>query len=188
MRLNGKRAILHYLGKAPSNARAWTLSRLRYRTAIYRISRTSANRGYWAISGELDAVDRQNGASVAGCDAAKLLQDATTERRSQAVGLLGGVVSPTVRPHNVARGVYGPLGPHAGRDRTRRRRARMTHRGNLKAPPGHVAVPIPKAILVLTEAEYRRGILRGKWRKRQVKMKGRSQGDHGASDAPRLAG
>lgn len=35
------------------------------------------------------------------------------------------------------------------------------------APPlGFVAVPIPKALLLLTEAEYVRGIRRGKWWKR----------------------
>lgn len=57
MRLNRKRDILAYLGKSRSNSRTRTLVKLRYGTAIYRLSRTSANRGYWALSEELDAID-----------------------------------------------------------------------------------------------------------------------------------
>lgn len=30
-------------------------------------------------------------------------------------------------------------------------------------PSGLIAVPVPKAVLLLTEAEYVRGIRRGKW-------------------------
>jgi len=33
-------------------------------------------------------------------------------------------------------------------------------------PPGLIAVPVPKAVLLLTEAEYLRGVKRGKWGKR----------------------
>jgi|PlaIllAssembly_1097288.scaffolds.fasta_scaffold1794394_1 hypothetical protein len=80
MRLNGKRQILAYLGKAPSNWRAWTLVKLRYATAIFRISRTSANRGYWALSEELDAIDREKGAAVSECEYGNLLRDVTTYR------------------------------------------------------------------------------------------------------------
>jgi hypothetical protein len=47
---------------------------------------------------------------------------------------------------------------------------------SLAPPAGHVLVAIPKAVLILTATEYRRGILRGKWWNRQAKMKGRAQG------------
>jgi hypothetical protein len=33
-------------------------------------------------------------------------------------------------------------------------------------PPGPIAVPVPKAVLLLTEAEYLRGLRRGKWWRR----------------------
>jgi hypothetical protein len=35
-------------------------------------------------------------------------------------------------------------------------------------PPGLIAVPVPKAVLLLTEAVYLRGIQRGKWWKRRA--------------------
>ena len=80
MRLNGKRQILAYVGKAPSNWRAWNLAKLRYATAIYQLSPTSASRGYWALSEVLDAIDREKGVSVAAVKSANLLRDVTTYR------------------------------------------------------------------------------------------------------------
>jgi hypothetical protein len=42
----------------------------------------------------------------------------------------------------------------------------------LHPPAGHIAVTIPKAVLLLTVEEYARGIRRGKWwRRRQAMLK-----------------
>jgi len=39
-------------------------------------------------------------------------------------------------------------------------------------PPGLIAVPVPKAVLLLTEAEYVRGLKRGKpWKRMQAEAK-----------------
>jgi hypothetical protein len=80
MRPNGTHQIFAYLGKAPNNWRAWTLVKLRYGTAIYRLSHTGPNRGYRARSEGLDAIDREKGAAVAECESGNLLRDVTTYR------------------------------------------------------------------------------------------------------------
>jgi hypothetical protein len=44
-------------------------------------------------------------------------------------------------------------------------------------PSGLIAVPVPKAILLLTEAEYLAGIRRGKWwRRRQAETRRATSG------------
>ena len=80
MRLNRKREILRYLGKSENNWRAWALVKRRYATAIYRLSPTNANGGYWALSEELDAIDREKGAAVAECECGNMLHGVTTYR------------------------------------------------------------------------------------------------------------
>lgn len=45
--------------------------------------------------------------------------------------------------------------------------------------PGLIQVRIPKAVLLLTEAEYRRGILRAKWWRRQETLARRIEGESG---------
>jgi len=61
MRLNGKAAILGYLGKSDQSSRTWYSLLLRYGNVIrvnyYRIRR--GMRGYWCRSEDLDAVDRE---------------------------------------------------------------------------------------------------------------------------------
>jgi hypothetical protein len=82
MRLNRKKEILQYLGKSPSNRRGWTLAKLRYGKVIYLLSPASVNRGYWALSEELDAVDRQEGVSVAEFEGSNLVRDVSTYREN----------------------------------------------------------------------------------------------------------
>ena len=58
MRLNGKAAILRYLGKSPSNRWGWTWVVNRYADAIRTVNlHGDYHRGYWARSEDLDAVD-----------------------------------------------------------------------------------------------------------------------------------
>lgn len=42
-------------------------------------------------------------------------------------------------------------------------------------PKGYILVPVSKAILILTEQEYQRGILRGKWLSRQAALRKRTE-------------
>jgi len=49
-------------------------------------------------------------------------------------------------------------------------------------PPGHIAVPVPKAVLLLTEAEYVRGLKRGKWWRRREAMERRRTTEHTHAD------
>jgi hypothetical protein len=58
MRLNGKAAIMRYLGKAPSNRWAWAWIAHRYADAIRTVSFTGAwRRGYWCRSEDIDSID-----------------------------------------------------------------------------------------------------------------------------------
>ena len=59
MRLNGRRAILRYLGKSPHSTRAWRGVLLRYGSAIRVMYPRGhrAIRGYWCRSEELDRID-----------------------------------------------------------------------------------------------------------------------------------
>ena len=82
MRLNRKRAIMEYLGKAPSNRRGWALAKARYGKGIFLLPPTSASRGYWARSEELDAIDLEIGVSVAEFEGSKLVRDVSTYRES----------------------------------------------------------------------------------------------------------
>ena len=83
MRLNRKREILRkYLGKNPLTPVRGRWVKLRYGAAIYRLSRTSANRGYWALSEELDAIDREKGVSVAEFEGGNLVRDVSTYREN----------------------------------------------------------------------------------------------------------
>jgi hypothetical protein len=66
--------------------------KLRYGTAIYRLSLISPNCGYWALSEEVDAVDRQKGGSVAECEAVNLLRAATTYRHDMMSGKRRGAI------------------------------------------------------------------------------------------------
>ena len=64
MRLNGKRAIMGHVGYTVQNWRAWTMCRLRYGRCIYIRKASGKVPRYWAMSEELDAIDRENSVSV----------------------------------------------------------------------------------------------------------------------------
>jgi hypothetical protein len=92
MRLNRKREILRYVGKSPSNRRGWTLVKLRYGKAIFLLSPNSPNRGYWALSEELDAIDRKQGLSVAEFEGSNLVRDVSTYRENAASARRRGAI------------------------------------------------------------------------------------------------
>ena len=48
-------------------------------------------------------------------------------------------------------------------------------------PPGLIAVPVPKAVLLLTPAEYRAGIRRGKWWRRRTELERRKPSTPGVT-------
>lgn len=54
--------------------------KLRYGEAIYLLSPTSASRGYWARSEDLDAIGKAKGVSVAEFDGGNLVRDVSTYR------------------------------------------------------------------------------------------------------------
>ena len=54
VRLNGRRGILHHLGRSWSNRRAWRWIRRAYAPVIYYLP----SRRVWTTTEELDAVDR----------------------------------------------------------------------------------------------------------------------------------
>jgi len=54
-------------------------------------------------------------------------------------------------------------------------------------PPGHIAVRVPKAVLLLTDAEYVRGLRRGTWWKRAQAVAKR-EADAVTPEAPRAPG
>lgn len=55
---------------------------------------------------------------------------------------------------------------------------------SIDPPPGLIRVDVPKATLLLSEAEYRRAILRGKWWKRQTALARRLSPSPSRDDAP----
>lgn len=91
MRLNGKAAIMAHLGKRAHNTRGWYEVRAQYGHLIYcKSPNGKMNRGYWALSHELDEWDKQRCPSVLDVDLAKLAKEETTweQRTSYATASL----------------------------------------------------------------------------------------------------
>jgi len=78
MRLNGKKAIMQYLGKCEANRRAWQGICLRYGHLIRMVSpHGRKNRGYWALSEEIDTHDRTTCPTVLDVEL-EMLQEASS--------------------------------------------------------------------------------------------------------------
>lgn len=91
MRLNGKAAIMAHLGRAETNRRAWIAILHAYAHVIYtRSPNGKRNRGYWALSEEIDAWDKERCPTVmeVGMQTVEQAESAWRERTSVASAML----------------------------------------------------------------------------------------------------
>lgn len=73
MRLNGKAAIMRYLGRAEQNWRAWVGVKLRYGRVIWQQEKRARRPMYWTRSEWLDALDQEQGHCVSDAEYEKLV-------------------------------------------------------------------------------------------------------------------
>lgn len=81
MRLNGKAAIMAHLGKAETNRCAWVAIMSAYGHVIYtRSPNGKRNRGYWALSEEIDAWDKERCPTLVDVAMGSIKQEESTWR------------------------------------------------------------------------------------------------------------
>lgn len=90
MRLNGKAAIMAHLGKAETNRCAWVAIMSAYGHVIYtRSPNGKRNRGYWALSEEIDAWDKERCPTLVEVALGSIKQEvATWEERTSAASVM----------------------------------------------------------------------------------------------------
>jgi hypothetical protein len=85
MRLNGKAAIMAHVGSmTPVNWRAWTMIKLRYGRVIYCKRACGKLPRYWALSEEMDAIDREQSVSIYDREYASLVAASDTTKHPMA--------------------------------------------------------------------------------------------------------
>jgi hypothetical protein len=82
VRLNGKRAIMEYLGRHAGSWRAWQAMKLRYGRVIWLLEKQSQQPRYWTLADWLNQVDMDAGQTVYDAEYDSLVQRVTTQRRA----------------------------------------------------------------------------------------------------------
>lgn len=83
MRLNGKRAIMEYLGRDARNWRSWQQMKMRYGRIIYTLDRKQHHPRYWTMSEWLNQVDLDTGYSLYDAEGDKLVTVGTAQTYTQ---------------------------------------------------------------------------------------------------------